>query len=149
VHPKPCRDASPFRPVHAKLLPPRPPVIQPAAEKGNVQSDSGEFAVLFSCLCRSLLPEPAPAAKSRTVEAEKHTGAARHGAYTTADHEFNPGMETVHRIVKNAESAALGSWESAVRPDPAGMEISFLRVPGRIARRVWGRMIDNAGGIAM
>ena len=37
---KPCRDPYRFRPIHAKLLPPRPPVIQPAAEKRNVQSDS-------------------------------------------------------------------------------------------------------------
>ena len=38
-HTNPCRPPYHFRPVHAKLLPPRPPVIQPAPQKKNVASD--------------------------------------------------------------------------------------------------------------
>ncbi len=35
LHTKPCHDPYRFRPVHAKLLSPRPPVIQPAPQNGE------------------------------------------------------------------------------------------------------------------
>jgi hypothetical protein len=115
--------------------------------------------MVVACMCRPLLPEPAPAPKARKIEVEEHTGPGRVGAYTTADQEFNLGMHVIHEILRNAEAAALGDgrmrldltppeWRQVIAAGQGDEHRPLPDLSERGTRQVWSRMLDNAGGIA-
>ena len=88
-----------------------------------------EFVMVVVCLCRPLLPEPAPASKARKVEAEQNAVTHRVGACTTADQEYNLGMYFIHEILRNAEAAALrdGKMRLDLTPPEWGQVIAAGR----------------------
>ncbi len=145
------------------MLPPRPPVIETAAEKGSVQSASNTHESGLRCpdlVSVQVAPSGTRSSpQSQENEADESAVAHRVGAYITADQEFNLGIRVVRKILVNAELTAVGAGKTRLdltRPEwrelvALGQEDEHRPLPNLSAdatKLVWNKMIDNAGGIS-
>ena len=118
-----------------------------------------EFGVLFSRWCSVPSPDLASAAKIRRLDDTEGPSAGKPGNFTTADQEFNLGVQVVQILLEKAAAEAVAAGKIRVdltQPEWRALAESAPRDPHRpvpvcsasALRHVWHDMYDSAGGLA-
>jgi hypothetical protein len=118
-----------------------------------------EFVILFSRWCSVPSPDLASAAKIRRLDDTEGHSAGKPGNFTTADQEFNLGVQVVQILLEKAAAEAVAAGKIRVdltQPEWRALAESAPRDPHRpvpvcsagAMRHVWHDMYDSAGGLA-